>query len=121
MALLGWVLVLELAAAYGLAALRPPVDSIFLLTWGLAGLAAGWYGLAGNYWQRITWLLGLAWYTSQLARYVGIVEPVAAASPGLPAALGLLYVVALPIAWMVSLGALVAWGYLGSDDGSNDE
>ena len=116
MALLGWVLVLELAAAYGLATLRPPVGAIFLLTWGLAGLAVGWYGLAGNYWQRIAWLLGLAWYVSQLARIIGIVEPVAASSPGLPEALGLLYVVALPIAWIVSLGAMATWWYLGSDE-----
>lgn len=109
MAVVGWVIVLELLWAYGLALLRYPVDSVVLVGWGLVGLSVGWYGLAGNFWQRVAWLLGVGWYVYQLARYVGIMEPVAVSSPGFTETLGLLYVVAVPIAWMVSLVGVVAW------------
>ena len=45
MALLGWVLVLELMATYGIGLLRSPVDAFFFMVWGIAGTAAGFYGL----------------------------------------------------------------------------
>lgn len=122
MALVAWALVWELLAVYGLAWLRSPADAGLLFAWGILGLAAGWYGLAGGrYWQRIAWLAGLVWYVSQLARYVGVVDPIAAAMPegsALAMLLGLLYLVMLPIAWMLSLAAMaiahVGWSM---DDG----
>ena len=117
MALIGWILLWELMAAYGLPLLEWPIDALVLLTWGLIGLAAGWYGLEGRYWQKIAWLCALAWYVSQLARYVGTVDPIAATAPALlTLLLGILYIAALPMAWVLSLGAVAAWDYWWADD-----
>jgi len=116
MALLGWVLVLELMAIYGIGLLRPPIDAFFLMAWGLAGTVAGFYGLAGNYWQKLAWVVGFGWYMTQLIRYIGVVEGVARPDFTLPQALGLLYIVALPVAWSLSIGAVAALRYWWPDE-----
>ncbi len=121
MALVGWILIWELLVAYGLTLLQSPIDAGILLVWGLVGLAAGWYGLEGRYWQRIAWLCALAWYVSQLARYVGIVDPVANAAPeALTLLLGIFYIAVLPVAWMLSIGAMVAWDFWWADGDDED-
>lgn len=111
MALLGWVLVLELMAIYGISLLRSPVDAFFLMAWGLAGTAAGFYGLAGNYWQRLAWVVAFGWYMAQFSRYIGIIESVVVKELAFPQVLGLLYIVALPVAWCLSIGAVAAMRY----------
>lgn len=116
MALLGWVLVLELLGVYGLGLIRPPLDAFFLMTWGLFGLAAGFYGLVGNYWQKLAWVVGFGWYMASLPRYINTIESAAAQDFALPLVLGLLYILALPVAWAMSIGAMAALRYWWPDE-----
>ncbi len=112
MALAAWVLIWELALLYAAPLLKSPADAGLLVILMALGLGAGHYGLQGRYWQTVAWLFALTWYTAGLARYLPAVDPLLATAPEpLPLLITLLYMILLPMGWllMVSVGAAGHW------------